>query len=54
MATETKRKVDWDTVVKQMAADKKRIDAYLENPAENQSNGIKFVKPESLRTTGSK
>ncbi|GGK78425.1 hypothetical protein GCM10011405_27840 [Rufibacter glacialis] len=54
MATETKRKVDWDQVVKQMAADKKRIEAYLENPEEKQINDIKFVKPESLRTSRSK
>jgi hypothetical protein len=54
MATETKRKVDWENLVKQMAADKKQIDAYLENPEENQAHGIKFVKPESLRTTRSK
>ncbi|MBC3538744.1 hypothetical protein ACFSC6_20060 [Rufibacter sediminis] len=54
MATETKRKVDWDNIVKQMAADKKRIDAYLENPEAKQINDITFVKPESIRATRSK
>ncbi|WP_181306883.1 hypothetical protein [Rufibacter sp. XAAS-G3-1] len=54
MATETNKKLEWDNIVKQMAADKKRIDASLENPEAQQIHGITFVKPESLRTFRSK
>jgi len=54
MATETRKKVAWDNIVKQMAADKKRIDASLENPQENQAHGITFVKPASVRAVRGK
>ena len=54
MATETKKKLEWDNLVKQMAADKKRIHAFLENPEAQQIHGITFVKPASVRAVRSK
>ena len=47
-------KLDWSGVVQNIAEDKKRIEAYLKNPKAGIPDGIKFVKPRSLRTAGNK
>ena len=38
-------------MIRQMAADKKRIISYLENPQQGIPDGIKFVKPFTLPAT---
>ena len=37
------KKISWDEVVANMAADKKRIRAYLTNPSSSAADAIQFV-----------
>jgi len=53
MATITK-KINWNEAVQNIANDKKRIEAYFENPQQEKPDGIKFVKPSALRTVRNK